>query len=139
MNPLLTNNVKAESAQVETYSVERPEDATALSIYNEIITASTKYGVKTDLALRIARAESNFHQHDSNGNVLRGIVNSADVGIFQINEKYHLDRSEKLGFDIHNAHDNIGYAMWLLKNDGTSPWNWSKFKWSGTGYLKTNT
>jgi len=138
MNPLLTNEIKTESAQVETYSVERPEGVSALKIYNEIISAGTKYGIKTDTALRIARAESNFRQYDENGTVLRGKENPADVGIFQINEKYHLDRSEKLGFDIHNAHDNIEYAMWLLKNEGTRHWNWSKSKWGGSGYLKTD-
>ncbi|MCX6712358.1 MAG: transglycosylase SLT domain-containing protein [Candidatus Vogelbacteria bacterium] len=114
---------------VQTYSVERPASTASEAIYNEIVYLSAKYGLNTDIALRIAQAESNFHQYNDNGSLLRGVVNPADVGVFQINERYHLERSQALGLDIHNTHDNIEYAMWLLKNEGNRHWLASKAKW----------
>jgi hypothetical protein len=94
---------------------------------------SAKYGIHADTALKIAKCESEFHQYNSsNGEVYRGEVNPADVGVFQINEKYHLERSESLGLDIHKTHDNIEYAMWLMKKEGNRHWNWSKPCWGKT-------
>lgn len=83
--------------------------------------------VKTMLA--IARCESTFRQFDENGAVLRGTHNPKDVGLFQINEEYHLEDSEAEGFDIHTAEGNARFAAHLLKEKGTSPWNWSKPCW----------
>lgn len=79
--------------------------------------------------VRIAGCESNFRQF-SNGAVLRGKVNSKDVGIFQVNEMYHLETSKRLGFDIHTIEGNIAYAKHLYNTAGTTPWNWSKGCWS---------
>lgn len=87
------------------------------------------YGQDPELAIAIAHCESRTRQFDKDGNVLRGEVNPLDAGIFQINEKYHLATSEKMGIDIHTTTGNIVYAMWLLKTQGNSPWNWSKFCW----------
>lgn len=78
------------------------------------------------VAIRIAKCESGLKQFDENGEVLRGKQNSQDVGVFQINEKYHLEASKKMGFNIYAEQGNIDYAMWLMKKDGTKPWNWSR-------------
>lgn len=78
---------------------------------------------------RIAWCESKFRQFDTNGNILRGEINNKDVGIFQINEKYHLEQSKKLGMDIYTIKGNIAYADWLYQKQGTKPWNWSKECW----------
>lgn len=45
------------------------------------------------LMVEISRCESQFRQYEKDGSVLRGRVNNMDVGIFQINEYYHLERS----------------------------------------------
>lgn len=131
LNPLITNEFDSNQAFVQTYSlVERPTSAASAAIYDQIIDLSAKYGLHTDTALRIAKCESTFRQYDENDKVLRGQNNSADVGVFQINEKYHLGRSEALNLDIHQTHDNIEYAMWLMKKEGNRHWNWSKSCWN---------
>jgi hypothetical protein len=116
-------------AVVETYSVERPTSQSGSAIYDQIIAQSKKYDLDTNTALRIAKCESTFRQYNENGEVVRGKVNPADAGVFQINEKYHLSQSEAQGFDIHQTAGNIEYAMWLMKKEGTRHWNWSKPCW----------
>lgn len=78
----------------------------------------------------IARCESGMRQFLPSGEVLRGHVNSKDVGIFQINEFYHLEASKRLGIDIYTLHGNIEYSKHLYKEEGTSPWNASKSCWN---------
>lgn len=126
LNPLMTAN----QTIAPTYSVERPVSQASNAVYDEIIDLSAKYDLNTDIALRIANCESNLRQYNSEGKILRGKVNPADAGVFQINEKYHLERSETLDLDIHKTHDNIEYAMWLMKKEGTRHWNSSKPCWN---------
>ena len=48
---------------------------------------------KHAILISIAKCESDFRQFDSKGNIHRGVKNSRDVGVMQINEIYHLDTS----------------------------------------------
>lgn len=77
----------------------------------------------------VARCESGYRQYNADGTVLRGKVNPDDVGVFQINEHYHLADSQKMGVDIHTTEGNIKYAKHLYDTQGTRPWNWSKGCW----------
>ena len=79
--------------------------------------------------LAIARCESQYRQYDENGDVLRGEHNPRDVGIFQINERYHLSQSQKLGYDIYTVEGNIRYAIWLSEKEGIGHWSASKPCW----------
>lgn len=110
-------------------SMERPTSTDSAKIYNRIITASKEHGIDPNVALGIAKCESDFKQYSDDGQVIRGAQNHNDVGIFQINEQYHLDRSEKLGFNLYSTEGNIAYAMYLMKKEGTRHWNWSKPCW----------
>lgn len=83
-----------------------------------------RYGVSTTTANAIALCESHLVQN------VRGVVNPKDVGLFQINEKYHLAQARKMGIDIYSEAGNIEYAMWLLKKEGTQPWSASKSCWN---------
>jgi hypothetical protein len=78
----------------------------------------------------IAKCESTFRQFDKNGNVLRGKVNSDDIGIMQINKYYHQIDAEKLGFDIYTLEGNLAYAKWLYGKYGDKPWVHSSPCWS---------
>ncbi len=80
----------------------------------------------------ISFCESRFRQYAKDGSSLRGIVNSDDVGLFQINEFYHLERAKKLGYDIHTVEGNMGYARLLFEDQGPSPWSSSSPCWSKT-------
>lgn len=77
----------------------------------------------------IARCESQFRQYDEKGVVLRGEVIPADVGIMQINERFHQSISESLGYDIKTIEGNLSYAQYLYEKEGTKPWNSSKKCW----------
>ncbi len=92
---------------------------------------ATSYGVDHKAALKIAHCESNLRQWKDNesGEVLRGRKNKDDVGLFQINESYHLKQSQELGLDIYTADGNVEYAISLMKRDGLRHWHWSKPCW----------
>jgi hypothetical protein len=77
----------------------------------------------------IARCESNFRQFDKDGIVIHGIANKADVGVMQINEKYHADTAEKLGLDLHTVVGNVAYAKHLYEEQGSQPWSASQKCW----------
>lgn len=81
---------------------------------------------------KVAYCESRNKQFNADGTVHRGVVNSKDVGVFQINEKYHLKRSQKLGIDIYTVEGNMKYAKILYKESGTQPWSASKPCWGAT-------
>ena len=99
-----------------------------LAIYQKTLKRGLKHE-DFELLARIARAESSLRQFSECGNVLRGKQNPMDVGIFQINEGYHLKDSRKLGYDIHQLEGNIKFALHLYVNEGSRPWNWSRWKW----------
>lgn len=84
----------------------------------------------TPILVDIARCESEFRQFDKNGNLIRGRVDNADVGVMQINERYHLETAVKLGIDIHTVDGNMQYARYLYSKFGSKPWDASKPCWS---------
>ena len=79
---------------------------------------------------RIASCESGNKQFNPDGTVLRGKINSHDIGKFQINEIYHAEKAKELGFDIFTESGNTKMALWLYKNQGTKPWLCSKSCWT---------
>jgi len=87
--------------------------------------------VKIDNVLKkIAWCESHNRQFDETGAVLRGAVNPLDTGYFQLNKKYHLADSIRLGMDIETLEGNKAYGQHLFESQGTTPWNWSRSCWS---------
>ncbi len=82
-----------------------------------------------ELLQKIAWCESRNRQFKSDGTLYRGIVNSKDVGKYQINEFYHLEASQKLGMNIYTEKGNTEYALYLFKHQGSKPWDWSKPCW----------
>ena len=81
------------------------------------------------IMIRIAKCESTFKQLDKDGDVHRGKVNNADVGVMQINEKYHLDTAEEADLNIYTLKGNAAYARKLYEKEGTKPWSSSKPCW----------
>ena len=77
----------------------------------------------------VARCESTYRQFDQTGNILRGKVNSADVGVMQINEKYHADEAAKLHLDLYTTEGNVAFAKYLYGKYGTDPWKYSEKCW----------
>jgi hypothetical protein len=81
---------------------------------------------------KIAYCESRNRQYDKDGSIFRGVVNNKDVGIFQINERYHLSDSKKMGVDIYSVDGNMEYARHLYESQGTQPWSSSRPCWGKT-------
>jgi hypothetical protein len=113
-----------------TTVVAEPHTPKTPSIEQLIIWEAEASEIDSKLAVKIAFCESRLTQFDSDGKVLRGKQNPQDVGIFQINEKYHLEASQKLGYDIYTTEGNIAYGLYLLKKEGSRPWAWSKSCWN---------
>ena len=90
------------------------------------------YFKDTPILAEIAKCESSFRQHDKDGNVLLGKVNSDDVGVMQINTFYHGETAEKLGYDIYTLKGNLEYAKALYGRSGDKPWVHSSKCWSKT-------
>ena len=86
----------------------------------------------TPILIAIAQCESNFRQFNPDGTVVRGKVDSHDVGVMQINETYWLGKSKSLGDDIYTIEGNMDYAKYLYDKEGTDPWNSSAKCWSGS-------
>lgn len=83
----------------------------------------------TPVLIRISSCESHFRQYEDDGTIRRGRINSEDVGIFQINEHYHLEASKKIGIDIYTVSGQIAYTRLLYAKNGTRDWNWSRWCW----------
>ncbi len=86
----------------------------------------------------IARCESTFRQYDSNGEIIRGKVNNADVGVMQINEKYHGEKADELGLNIYTVEGNVAFAKYLYYKYGAEPWKSSSKCWSQSSILAIN-
>lgn len=90
------------------------------------------YFADIPVMIEVARCESHF-RHMVNGEVLRGNAVSTDRGVMQINEYYHLETAQKLGFDIYTLEGNVAYARYLYEKQGTRPWRPSAKCW-GNAY-----
>lgn len=89
---------------------------------------------------QICSCESGLEQFvkGSTTTVLRGNQNPKDVGICQINEKYHKERSISLNYDINTMAGNVGYAKYLYNTEGAKPWVWSQACWDKPTTVATN-
>ncbi len=87
---------------------------------------------------RIAFCESSDRQFDENGKVLRGAVNPADVGRYQINTNHWSDEAKNLGHDIMTEDGNEAMALYLYKKYGTKPWKSSQKCWDKSDQALAN-
>ena len=99
---------------------------------NETLTTEERvkeYFSDLPILAEVAFCESRYRQFGTNGQVLRGIENPKDVGVMQINEKYHLETAQKLGLNIYTLEGNMAYGRYLYEREGTRPWNYSSKCW----------
>jgi hypothetical protein len=118
-------DTKTEAPKIEAPKVKVKDS-------NKILTTKAQvevYFKDTPILAEIAFCESRTRQFDEYGNVLRGVQNSQDVGVMQINEKYHLATSQKLGINIYTLEGNMAYGKYLYNTQGTKPWNYSSGCW----------
>ncbi|HRY30953.1 MAG TPA: hypothetical protein P5328_00980 [Candidatus Paceibacterota bacterium] len=109
-----------------------------MDFYDETIDPAIKtvkqlteeYFNETPVLVDIAYCESKFYQFNADGSVLRGKVNPSDVGLMQINERYHAGTAVMLGYDIYSLEGNMAYAKYLYDKYGTDPWVHSSNCWN---------
>lgn len=83
----------------------------------------------------VAKCESRFRHFKKNGDIIRGEVNRADVGVMQINEYYHSKTADKLGISLYTLQGNVDYATYLFEKEGTSPWLASSKCWGVENHI----
>ena len=88
-----------------------------------------EYYADTPILADIAWCESRIRHLDKDGNLLRGMVDPDDLGVMQINRRYHEKDAEKLGFDIYSLNGNLAYAQYLYDKQGVKPWMASSPCW----------
>jgi prophage tail gpP-like protein len=127
------SNTNIASAN-EAVSANEPTEAREEQMIDakEVEQYLRKHYKDTPLLVEIARCESTFTHYKEDGTLLRGRVDNNDVGVMQINERYHLDRSRELGFDIHTIEGNVEYAKILYRDQGGAPWSASSKCWGKT-------
>ncbi len=126
--PSNTANIVPQDAS----STDIKSSVTISSDRNVVIEYLQKNFADTPILVEIAKCESEFRQFNKNGDLLRGRVDNADVGVMQINERYHLEDSKKLGFNIHTIEGNVAYAKYLYEKSGSKPWSASQPCWGKT-------
>lgn len=126
------------NAQMNQIPVDTQNQATTTSTSESSFTNSKaieayvrKMDADEPLLIDIARCESTFRQFDQNGQVLRGKVNNGDVGVMQINEKYHADEAVKMGLNIYTVEGNVAFGRYLYDKYGAQPWGASSPCWDG--------
>ena len=87
--------------------------------------------------VEIARCESKFRQYADSGNVLRGGLGNAMLGVFQFNGPIHVGEALRLGFDVETLEGNIAYARHLYNLEGTDPWRSSYACWRNAEVVET--
>lgn len=80
-------------------------------------------------ALKVAWCESNLKHYEKDGSVKRGKIDPRDVGLFQVNERYHLARAKRLGLNLSQLEGNIKYAKILYDENGWQDWEASRYCW----------
>lgn len=78
---------------------------------------------------KVAFCESSYRHFNKDGTVRRGLVNSHDVGVMQINELYHAKEAKALGYDLETIDGNVAFARHLYEREGSRPWNSSGKCW----------
>lgn len=118
-------NAAAALTEEETMSVE------VGTFTNQKITEAflRKEFAHAPILVEVARCESELHQFGKDGRVVRGRIDSDDIGIMQINQRYHGETAKKLGVDIYTVEGNLAYANYLYEKYGTKPWSASQPCW----------
>jgi len=132
MVPVVAATDEVATTTETTVTVETEAEKAKEKTNNQILTTEAQvkaYFADTPILAEVAFCESRFRQFDENGNVLRGVQNNQDVGVMQINEKYHLETAQKLGLNLYTLEGNMAYGKYLYDTQGTKPWNYSSHCW----------
>lgn len=88
-----------------------------------------QYFADTPILAEVAWCESSDRHFDKDGSVLRGKVDPDDVGVMQINTRYHEEKAVSMGMDLYTLNGNLAYAKYLYEKQGLKPWRHSEPCW----------
>lgn len=95
-----------------------------------------EYFADAPVMAEIARCESHFRHLGADGQILRGTVIPEDVGVMQINTRYHEAKAKEMELDLYSLDGNLAYAKYLYEKQGTKPWNASRPCWGAKVAIK---
>jgi len=110
--------ITVQAPETQYYGVKWASDEAMVAHY--IHQEAPKYGVDVELALRIAKAESDFNPAAANFNK----NGTWDKGIFQINDVHNVPDTCRLNYKC-----NIDWALETMARVGTQPWYSSEHRW----------
>lgn len=92
---------------------------------------ASKYGLDPVLVQKIIACESQWNPKTVHPNIRQGTTTpwSYDIGLLQINDHFHEAEWDAQGLDMKNPKDNLEFGLKMMKQEGTTPWNWSKWCW----------
>lgn len=101
------------------------EDCPLIEVEGEV----REYFEDEPVMAEIARCESHFQHWEAPGVVLKNKEGSSATGVFQIMASVHAPEANVLGYDLEDLHGNMAYARHLYEQQGTAPWNASRYCW----------
>jgi len=110
----------ALSNSAEMQIVKSPE---TLTVYVE------QYFSDEPVLADIAWCESRMRHLGAKGDIIRGKIDPDDIGVMQINTRYHEEKAVELGYDLYSLNGNLAYARYLYEKEGTKPWLSSSLCW----------
>ncbi len=126
---LVPADITAEDVETTEASDEQNRSFTDSKVIEAYL---RKEFADTPILVDIARCESTFRQFHKDGTVVRGRVDSDDVGVMQINTRYHGDKAKEMNLDLNTIEGNTTYAKYLYNKFGLKPWSASEKCWSKT-------
>lgn len=133
-----STNVDTKTQSEITATIETQAEAPTKNSKQTTEQIVRDYFSDAPIMIDVARCESQFRQNNPDGSTLRGRVNSQDVGVMQINEKYHAATALKLGIDLYTIEGNMDYARYLYETQGTAPWVHSSKCWNKVREVAVN-
>lgn len=130
-------STSSQTPIISTNTEEHAKSATTLTT-KEVENKVRNFFKDDPLLVEIAKCESHFRQYDKEGNLYRGKINKGDIGVMQINEYYHADKSQELGLNIETLDGNLAYAKYLYKKEGSKPWSASAPCWKQATAVSAN-
>lgn len=113
----------APTALSSSAEMEIVKDHETLAAYVE------QYFANDPILADIAWCESRTRHLDKDGEIIRGTVDHDDVGVMQINTRYHGKKAGELGYDLYSLSGNLAYAQYLYDRQGVKPWLASSACW----------
>ena len=127
------NEVPMEYVDEEWVELQEEEKVVLVEVHPTILNkiAACESGTRNADGTAI---EGSQRQHTKDQDVVIGQHTDPrfglDLGILQINTKYHGERAAALGYNLWDEADNWAYGRLLYREQGTAPWGASKDCWS---------